>query len=43
MRNEMIVNPSKNSVVFEPLLLHILFDVTDSMDQVEKFPTFYGT
>lgn len=30
------------SVVFESVLLRILFDVTDSMDQVEKFPTFYG-
>jgi hypothetical protein len=42
MRNEMILNPSKNSIVFESLLLHIVFDVTDSMVQVEKFPTFYG-
>jgi hypothetical protein len=30
------------SIVFEYVLLRILFDVTDSTDQVEKFPTFYG-
>jgi hypothetical protein len=42
MRNEMTLNRSKNSIVFESVLLHILFDVTDCMDQVEKFPTLYG-
>lgn len=30
------------SIVFESVLLRMLFDVTYSMDQVEKFPTFYG-
>ena len=28
------------SIVFESVLLYILFDVTDSMYQVEEFPTF---
>ena len=30
------------SIVFESVVLCVLFDVTDSMDQVEKFATFYG-